>query len=308
MGEKTTTPPNEMSFLDHLEELRWHLIRSTLAIVIVGCGAFLMKDFIFDTIIFGPKKMDFPTYRVFCAIATYLGFDSAFCADELPFTIQSRLMSGQFSAHIWTSIWAGFIIGFPYVLYEVWKFISPGLYEKERKNSRGFILVASFLFFLGVLFGYYIVAPLSINFLGTYQVSSEVTNEFDLASYISTIRTSVIACGVLFELPIIIYFLTKVGLVTPEIMKKYRKIALVIVLILSAVITPPDVTSQIIVAFPVLILYQVSIGISKRVLKNEARRERKAAAKAKAEKAKTDKARAAAQAKANKENTDITPK
>lgn len=288
MGEKTTTPPNEMSFLDHLEELRWHLIRSTLAIVIIGCAAFLMKDFIFDTIIFGPKKMDFPTYRVFCEIATFLGFDSAFCADKLPFTIQSRLMSGQFSAHIWTSIWAGFIVGFPYVLYEVWKFISPGLYEKERKNSRGFILVASFLFFLGVLFGYYVVAPLSINFLGTYQVSSEVTNEFDLASYISTIRTSVIACGILFELPIIIYFLTKVGLVTPEIMKKYRKIALVIVLILSAVITPPDVTSQIIVAFPVLILYQVSIGISKRVLKNEAKRARKAEKAREKAKAKKD--------------------
>ncbi len=291
MGDKTTTPPNEMSFLDHLEELRWHLIRSTLAIVIIGCIAFLMRGFIFDTVIFGPKKMDFPTYRLFCEIATFLGFESAFCADKLPFTIQSRLMSGQFSAHIWTSIWAGFIVGFPYVLYEVWKFISPGLYEKERNNSRGFILVASFLFFLGVLFGYYVVAPLSINFLGTYQVSSEVTNEFDLASYISTIRTSVIACGILFELPIIIYFLTKVGLVTPEIMKKYRKIALVIVLILSAVITPPDVTSQIIVAFPVLILYQVSIGISKRVLKNEAKRERKAAEKVKAEKAKAEKAK-----------------
>lgn len=283
MGEKTTTPPNEMSFLDHLEELRWHLIRSTLAIVLVGSVAFLMKDFIFDTVIFGPKKMDFPTYRLFCDIATFLGFDSAFCADKLPFTIQSRLMSGQFSAHIWTSIWAGFIVGFPYVLYEVWKFISPGLYEKERKNSRGFILIASFLFFLGVLFGYYIVAPLSINFLGTYQVSSEVTNEFDLASYISTIRASVIACGILFELPIIIYFLTKVGLVTPEIMKKYRKIALVIVLILSAVITPPDVASQIIVAIPVLILYQVSIHISRRVLKNEVKKARKAE-KAKAKK------------------------
>lgn len=283
MGEKTTTPPNEMSFLDHLEELRWHLIRSTMAVVIIGAVAFIMKDFIFDTIIFGPKKMDFPTYRLFCDIATFLGFDSAFCADKLPFTIQSRLMSGQFSAHIWTSIWAGFIVGFPYVLYEVWKFISPGLYEKERKNSRGFILIASFLFFLGVLFGYYIVAPLSINFLGTYQVSSEVTNEFDLASYISTIRASVIACGILFELPIIIYFLTKVGLVTPEIMKKYRKIALVIVLILSAVITPPDVASQIIVAIPVLILYQVSIHISKWVLKNEAKKARKAE-KAKAKK------------------------
>jgi sec-independent protein translocase protein TatC len=276
MGSKTKTPHEEMSFLDHLEELRWHLIRSTLAIVIIGSLAFLMKDFIFDTVIFGPKRMDFPTYRLFCDIATYFGFDSAFCADKLPFTIQSRLMSGQFSAHIWTSIWAGFIVGFPFVLYEMWKFISPGLYEKERKNSRGFILIASLLFFLGVLFGYYVVAPLSINFLGTYQVSEEVTNEFDLASYISTVRASVIACGILFELPIIIFFLTKVGLVTPEIMKKYRKIALVIVLILSAVITPPDVASQIIVAIPVLILYQVSIYISAMVLRKERKKAEKA--------------------------------
>ncbi|MGB5173018.1 twin-arginine translocase subunit TatC [Eudoraea sp.] len=267
--------PNEMSFLDHLEELRWHLIRSTLAIVLIGCLAFIMKDFIFDTVIFGPKKMDFPTYRFFCRIATSIGLESAFCADELPFTIQSRTMAGQFSAHIWTSIWAGFIIGFPYVLYEMWKFVSPGLKENERNNSRGFILIASLLFFMGVLFGYYVVAPLSINFLGTYQVSEEVLNEFDIGSYISTVRASVIACGILFELPIIIFFLTKVGLVTPEILKKYRKIALVIVLILSAVITPPDVASQIIVAVPVLILYQVSIYISKLVLGREAKKSKK---------------------------------
>lgn len=272
---QATREHNEMSFLDHLEELRWHLIRSTIAIVLIGIVAFLMNDFIFDTVIFGPKNMDFPTYRFFCRIATSIGIESAFCADELPFTIQSRTMGGQFSAHIMTSIWAGFIIGFPYVLWEIWKFISPGLKENERNNSRGFILIASLLFFMGVLFGYYVVAPLSINFLGTYQVSKEVLNEFDIGSYISTVRTSVIACGILFELPIIIFFLTKVGLITPEIMKKYRKIALVIVLILSAVITPPDVTSQIIVAVPVLILYQISIYISKVVLRREAKKENK---------------------------------
>jgi sec-independent protein translocase protein TatC len=188
-------------------------------------------------------------------------------------------MGGQFSADIWTAVWVGFVVGFPYVLWELWKFISPGLHPNERKHSRGFILIASILFFMGVLFGYYVVAPLSINFLGTYQVSEQVLNEFDIGSYISAVRTSVIACGVLFELPIIIYFLTKVGLVTPEIMKKYRKIALVIVLILAAVITPPDVTSQIIVAIPVLILYQVSIYISGRVLKSEAKKEAKRAKK-----------------------------
>ncbi len=267
-----------MSFLDHLEELRWHLIRATIAIVVIGSVAFLMRGFIFDTVIFGPKRMDFPTYRLFCNIATFFGFDSAFCADELPFTIQSRLMAGQFSAHIWTSIWAGFIVGFPYVLYEMWKFISPGLHEKERKNSRGFIIIASSLFFIGVLFGYYVVAPLSINFLGSYQVSAEVTNEFDLASYVATLRTSVIACGLIFELPIIVYFLTKVGLVTPEILKKYRKISLVVVLILSAVITPPDITSQVVVAVPILVLYQVSIYVSKVVLRKEAKKEAKLAA------------------------------
>ncbi|WP_435622951.1 twin-arginine translocase subunit TatC [Flagellimonas sp.] len=272
MAKTTTQDPNEMSFLDHLEELRWHLIRSTIAIVIVACIAFVMKDFIFDTIIFGPKKMDFPTYRFFCRIATIFGIDSEFCSDQLPFTIQNRTMAGQFSAHIWTSIWAGFILAFPYVLWELWRFISPGLHAKERKYSRGFILVASSLFFLGVLFGYYVVAPLSINFLGTYQVSKEVLNEIDISSFIATVRASVIACGIMFELPIIIYFLTKVGLVTPAILKKYRKIALVIVLVLSAIITPPDVASQIVVAVPVLILYQISIYISKVVLKKEAKK------------------------------------
>ncbi|PKA96986.1 Sec-independent protein translocase TatC [Flavobacteriaceae bacterium MAR_2009_75] len=275
MAKQNKKTPDEMSFLDHLEELRWHLIRSVVAVVVIGSGAFLMKNFIFDTVIFGPSRMDFPTYRVFCDIATWMGFESDFCADKLPFSIQSRQMGAQFSMHIWTSIWAGFILGFPYILYEIWKFISPGLYEKERQNSRGFILIASLLFFSGVLFGYYVVAPLSINFLGTYQVSELILNEFDIDSYIGTVRTAVIACGVLFELPIIIFFLTKVGIVTPEILKKYRKIALVVVLILSAVITPPDVTSQIIVAVPVIILYQVSIYISGFVLRKEAKKEQK---------------------------------
>ncbi|WP_422860441.1 twin-arginine translocase subunit TatC [Flagellimonas sp. S174] len=272
MTKTTTQDPDEMSFLDHLEELRWHLIRSTIAVVIVACVAFLARSFIFDVVLFGPKNLDFPTYRFFCNIATFFGVDSEFCGTELPFKIQNRTMAGQFSAHIWTSIWAGFIIAFPYVLWELWKFISPGLHANERKYSKGFILVASFLFFLGVLFGYYVVAPLSINFLGTYQVSKEVLNEIDLPSYVATVRASVIACGIMFELPIIIYFLTKVGLVTPAILKKYRKIALVIVLILSAIITPPDIASQIVVAVPVLILYQISIYISKVVLKKEAKK------------------------------------
>ncbi|MBZ0326876.1 MAG: twin-arginine translocase subunit TatC [Altibacter sp.] len=262
-----------MSFLDHLEELRWHLIRSTTAVVIIAVLAFIAKDFIFDVLLFGPKKADFPTYKLLCRAAQAIGLDS-FCFTELPFRIQSRTMSGQFSAHIWTSITAGFIVAFPYVIWEFWKFVSPGLKHNERKTSRGFIIVASLLFFIGVLFGYYVITPLSINFLGSYQVSSQVFNDFDLSSYISLVRASVLASGLIFELPIIIYFLTKIGVVTPEILKKYRKFALVGVLIISAVITPPDIASQVIVAIPVLILYEVSIFISKGVVRRQNKKDK----------------------------------
>lgn len=258
----------EMSFLDHLEELRWHLIRSTLAIIVFGTLAFIFKEFIFDQLIFGPKKASFPTYQLLCKSAQTLGFDS-FCFTELPFRIQSRTMAGQFSAHIWTSITAGFILAFPYVLFEFWKFVSPGLRMNERKSARGFIFVASLLFFIGVLFGYYVVTPLSINFLSNYQVSSEVFNDFDLSSYIGLVRACALSGGLIFELPIIIYFLTKIGLLTPEYLRKYRKFALVIVLIISAIITPPDIASQIIVTIPIVILYEISIFISKAVIKNQ---------------------------------------
>ena len=260
---------DNMSFLEHLEELRWHIIRSLIAIVSAGFICFLMKDFIFDTIIFGPKKMDFPTYKFLCQAATFIGVETTFCGDEFPFIVQNRTMAGQFSAHVMTSIISGFIISFPYILYEFWKFISPGLLEREKAKSRGFIFISSMLFFIGVLFGYYIISPLSINFLGTYQVSSQVINEIDLGSFISLVRSSAVASGIIFELPIIIYFLTKAGVVTPESLVKYRKYALVLVLVLAAIITPPDVASQIIVAIPIVILYQVSIFISRIVVKNQ---------------------------------------
>lgn len=262
-------PGNEMSFLDHLEELRWHLIRAVLAVVIAGGIAFMLKSFIFDVLLFGPSRGDFFSYNMLCRISTYIGIDGGFCFEEMPFRIQSRTMGGQFSAHVWTSITAGFIIAFPYVIYEFWKFVAPAMHSTERKHAKGFIFITSFLFFIGVLFGYYVVTPLSINFLGKYQVSESVFNDFDLSSYISLVRASVLASGLIFELPIVIYFLTKVGVVTPQFLKKYRKYALVIVLVLSAVITPPDIVSQIIVAIPVLILYEVSIIISRIMYKKE---------------------------------------
>lgn len=266
---------NEMSFLDHLEDLRWHLIRICLAVIIVATLAFIFSRFVFDVIIFAPLDMTFPTYNMLCQTAKLFGMDTTFCAKEMPMILQNRTMAGQFSADIWTAVLAGFIISFPYIIYQLWKFISPGLHSNERRYSRGFITISSMLFFIGALFGYYIVTPLSLNFLANYSISARVDNQIDISSYITLVSKAVLVAGLTFELPIIIYFLTKIGLVTPEILRKYRKYALVVVLIVSAIITPPDVVSQIIVAIPILILYQISIYISKLVVKSQLKKERK---------------------------------
>ena len=260
----------EMSFLDHLEELRWLLIRSTIAILVFAGASYFFIDFIYNDILFGPKNPQFITYQFFCDISTYFGFqDSDICDAKMPFIIQNTNMGGQVSFMIWTCITVGFIIGFPFVLWEIWKFISPALYEKEKKYAVLFIVVSSLLFFLGVLFGYFIITPLSVYFFGSFSASPEIVNEFNLESYTGMIKTSVLASGLIFELPILIYFLTKLGLVTPESLKKYRKYTLIIVLILAAIITPPDVISQIIVTIPIMLLYEISILISGVIVKKE---------------------------------------
>lgn len=259
----------EMSFLDHLEELRWLLVRSTIAILACAVVAFFFSDFIFNEIIFGPKSADFVTYRFFCDLSHQLGLDKSLCITDIHLPIQNREMGGQFSIHMWTSITVGFIFAFPFVLWEIWKFIRPALYSNEKNYAAAFIITSSFLFFVGVLFGYYLIAPLSVQFFASYIVSPEINNAIDIDSYISLMKTSAIASGLLFELPILIYFLTKIGLVTPEFLRKYRKYTLIIVLILSAIITPPDVISQVIVAVPIMLLYEVSIFISALVLKNQ---------------------------------------
>jgi len=270
---KTKSVGGEMSFLDHLEELRWLLVRSSVAIIVCACVAFTFSSYIFENIIFAPTKTDFYTYRVFCDIATRYDLDKSFCAAKFPFSLQSRTMDGQFSTDIWTSVTAGIILAFPFILWEFWKFIRPALYDKERKNAVGFILSTSILFFLGVLFGYYLIMPLSINFLGNYQISTVVENNIDIDSYLSLIKTTVISCGLVFEMPIIIFFLAKIGLVTAEFLRKYRKYSLVIILIVAAVVTPPDVVSQLIVTIPLMILYEVSILIAARMNKRKLKEE-----------------------------------
>ena len=259
-----------MSFLDHLGELRWHLVRSSIAIFFFAVVAFLSKEVIFDVIIFGPKQMDFPTYTFFCWLSSYVG-GNVFCFDEMPFELLNMRMSGQFQMHLWVSLVAGVIIAFPYVFWEIWRFIQPGLHESERKISRGVILFTTVLFLLGVLFGYYVIVPLSVQFLGTYTVSSEIFNRIDLTSYISMVSSVTLATGILFQLPIAVYFLSKLGVVTPDLLKTYRRHAIVGILLLSAIITPPDIASQILVTFPVLILYQISIGVSRRIIKSRAK-------------------------------------
>src|SRR5690606_18306646 len=257
----------EMSFLDHLEDLRWLLIRSSIAIIIAGIIAFAFSDFLFDTIIFGPKKADFITYRWFCELAIRFDLDKSFCQHELPFELQNRTMEGQFSVMIWTSITAGFILAAPFILWEVWKFISPAMYQNEKKHARTFLACTSILFFLGVAFGYFILVPLSINFLSNIQISKEVINQIDINSYIGTVKTTSLATGLVFELPVIIFFLAHLGIVNTQNLKDFRRYAYVLILIVAAVVTPPDIISQIIVSVPMIILYEFSIIISKIIAK-----------------------------------------
>lgn len=255
-----------MSFLDHLEELRWHLIRSIVSILVFAIAAFLSKELIWDTILLGPSKTDFWTYRFMCRMGEAIG-SGVLCIEELPFIIQSRQMTGQFTMHILSSLVIGLMCAFPYTFWEMWRFIRPGLYETEQSVSKGATFFVSVLFASGIMFGYFIVTPLAVNFLANYQVAPSIVNEFDIISYVSTVCTLVLVCGLMFQLPIVVYFLSKAGLVTPTLMKAYRRHAIIVILLASAILTPPDVISQVLIAFPLVFLYQISIYISGMVLR-----------------------------------------
>lgn len=254
----------DMSFLDHLEELRWHIIRSLFAVIIFTIGAFVVAPWIFENIIFAPARADFFTFQWLCRLGHSIGAEGL-CVESFNFKIQSRLMTGQFSMHIMASFAIGLIVAFPYVVWELWRFIKPGLYNRERKYSRGAVASISFLFLGGISFGYFVLAPLMVYFLATYSISNIIENEFDITSYVSTIITMVFGSGVLFQLPVVIYFLTKVGIVSPMGLRKYRKHAIVGILIIAAIVTPPDPISQTIIAIPLYLLYEISIVIAVRV-------------------------------------------
>jgi len=268
--EEEEEEESSMSFLDHLEQLRWHLLRSVSAVFVFTVLAFLSKSFVFGVVILGPSKVDFITYTTLCRISEALSLP-ALCIDELPFIIQSRQMTGQFSMHMTSSLVVGLIAAFPYLFWEIWRFISPGLHMEERSAARGAVFFVSLLFFLGAAFGYFILAPLSINFLSNYQVDPSIMNEFDITSYISTLTMLVIASAIMFQLPVVIYFLSMSGLVTAAWLRSYRRHAIIVILVLSALITPPDIISQLLIAMPILVLYEIGINIAQRLEKKRAK-------------------------------------
>ncbi len=259
----------DMPFLGHLEELRSRLLKSVASVLVFTIIAFLAKDFIVNKIVFGPRNLDFISFKVWCKLSNWLNLGDDLCIKEIPYQIQSTTITGNFTAHIMVSIIVGIIISFPYIFYQLWSFVKPGLRKEEIKAVRGVTFFTSLLFFLGVLFGYFVIVPLSLQFLGNYQFGDTpiITT---VLSYMKLVAVISLAAGAVFQLPIVVYFLSKIGLVTPELLKKYRKHALVGIFILAAVITPPDVTSQVLVAIPVLFLYEVSIVVSRRVQKNNA--------------------------------------
>lgn len=263
------TQEKEMSFLAHLEELRWHLVRSIVAIFVIAIFLFSIQEYVYDTFLLAHIDPDFITYRLFCDFFSFFGVESNFCALDYPNTLQVLKPTEQLMNSIWSCFILGVITSFPYILWEFWRFISPGLHTNEINKSKGFIFSASFLFFIGILFSFFIIAPISVNFLYNYQISDKLVNQFTMESHIGLITNMLLGVSLMFELPVIVYFLTKIGIISPEFLKRYRKHALVIVLILAAIITPPDVASQVIVAIPVLFLYEISIKVSKIVIKRQ---------------------------------------
>ena len=261
----------EMSFLDHLETLRWHIIKSAIAIMTFAVLAYVYSDFIWNSIILAPKSPDFWTSQMLIKLGDLLGYKSVGLMTK-PLSLINFDLSGQFMVDVWTAIIAGFIVAFPYVMYQFWSFIKPALYENERKHASGAVAIMSGLFFIGVLFGYYLIVPFSLDWLASYSISTEVVNQINILSYISSVTSIVIAGGIAFELPVLVYFLSKIGVLTPKFLRKYRKHSYVVLLIIAAIITPPDVLSQMIVTIPLVILFEVSIFISGRVEKARLKR------------------------------------
>ena len=265
---------NDQTFIGHLEAFRKHLLRMSVALVLGAILAFIFIETIFEVVILAPTHADFPPYILLCNIATKLGKPNL-CMEDVAISFQNVKLSGQFMMSITSSLVFGFMAAFPYIIYELWQFLKPALTQRELKMSRGMIFWISLLFFLGVAFGYYIITPYTVNFFANYTISPQFENIIKIDDYLSTVISLALGTGLIFELPIVIFFLSKIGVVTPRFLREYRKYAIVVVLVLAAIITPPDMVSQIIVAIPIMILYELSIRISARVEKKQIAAEKK---------------------------------
>ena len=264
--DKGKTLESEMSFFDHLEALRWHLIRSAIAVLIFTGIAFWQYDFIYNTIILGPFKADFFTYRMLCEMGTG-------CITHINGEIINTEVAGQFMLQLNSSILTGIILSVPYILWEIWRFIKPALLEKEKQAASGFVFYSSMLFIVGILFGYYIIAPESIAFLANYTISTTIHNQFTISSYLSMVATITLVIGLVFELPILIYILASIGILSGTFMRRTRRYSVIILLILGAIISPsPDFFTTIISTVPLFVLYEVGIMVASRVEKRRAKR------------------------------------
>ncbi|MBI1838464.1 MAG: twin-arginine translocase subunit TatC [Flavobacteriia bacterium] len=252
----------KMSFLDHLEELRWRLVKCAIAIVSIAILLWYYQEWIMNNVFLSMSKADFISFKLMCK---YLGV----CVGEIPVKMQSTTMSGQFSYALMMSMLGGVVFAFPFVFYQLWAFVKPGLKFNEKSIAKGIVFYVSLLFFLGILFGYFVVSPICVQFFGAYQISKDIENIFTINSYMSTIISTVFYSGLLFLLPVVSYLLTKIGIITPAFFRKYRKHAIVVILVLAAIITPPDLISQVIVSIPIVILYEIGIIVSARVEKNK---------------------------------------
>jgi sec-independent protein translocase protein TatC len=253
---------SEMTFLEHLEELRWNLIRAFASIFVFAIIAFIYIHEIFDNIIMAPSRPDFWAYRQLCRLADLTGY-ADLCVKKLDFTLQALGMSDNFTMGITISFIIGLAFAFPYAFWEIWRFVKPGLKLTERRAARGAVFYVSLLFFTGLLFGYYVASPLAINFLANWQLSPEIKNQYDITSYIAILATLSLGCALMFQMPMVAFVLSKVGLLTPAFMRTFRKHAWIVILVVAGIITPsPDIYSQLLVAFPLVILYEISILVS----------------------------------------------
>lgn len=258
-----------MSFLGHLEELRWHLLRIFIVLIVAVIVMFNYISEAIQYVILSPFTPEFPTHKLLC----YL--NPSFCIHKIEVSLQATEPAEQFTKALLFSISGGIVVMFPYIVWEIWRFIKPGLYDHEMKKLKGVVFIISGLFVTGVLFAYFIICPFSLSFFSSFKLAPEVQNIWRIGEVISFIVNVCMVGGLMFEMPVLAYFLSKIGILYPQLMRRYRRHAVIIVLLIAGILTPsPDILSQILLALPMMLLYEVSIYISASI---EKERNRKAA-------------------------------